>query len=123
MPTYPLTLPASPKPRKARISLETKAAVSESPLTGSEQVYDWGVDRWHIALEYPPVPESAVAAWHAFFRDLRGRVGTFNFNLDGYVKSSPGPGTRAFRALDNMQGWDVESARLYGFTLEAREVV
>jgi len=119
----PFALPAAPPPARARVSLETRAAVSESPLTGDEQVCDWGVARWHIMLQYPPVAEASAAAWHTFFRGIRGRVGTFSFDLDTYVKHSPGPGTRVFRLLDNTQGWDIATARHYGFTLEAREVI
>jgi len=123
MPTYPLTLPASPAPARARVSLETRAAVFEPALTGDEGVRDWGVDRWYIMLQYPPVPEASAAAWHEFFRDIRGRVGTFTFDLDTYVRDSPAPGARVFRLLDSMQGWDVETARHYGFAIEAREVI
>lgn len=123
MPTYPLTLPPSPVARAVRVDIERKAAVSESPLTGQEQVFDWGVSVWHLTLEFPPVREADVAAWHQFFYDLRGRVGTFSFDLTRYVKSTPAPGVVLFRVVDSMQGWDVSLAKNYGFAITARQAL
>lgn len=98
-------------------------AVAESPFTFQQQVHAYAGKRWRIQLEYPPVKESAVATWHQFFFDSNGQEGTFTFDLNTYVKTSPAPGTKTFRLDSNVQGWDVERARMYGFTIEAVEVV
>lgn len=118
------TLPTSPKPRRADCRRVYAQGRARSPFTLQAQTQDWGGNAWKIVLEYPPIKEANVAAWHQFFEDMNGLQGTFTFNLDTYVKSTPAPGTKTFQFLDgaNEQGWTVERARMYGIVIEAIEV-
>jgi len=76
-PSYPLTLPSTPAFSKARWSLKRVTAVSESPFTGQQQVYDYGYALWTAALTLPPMLRADAANWEAFMMKLHGRTGTF----------------------------------------------
>ena len=76
-PSYPLTLPASPAFRSSRWTLKRVTAVSESPFTGQQQVYDYGYALWTVTLTLPPMLRPDAANWEAFMMKLHGRVGTF----------------------------------------------
>ena len=76
-PSYPLTLPSAPAFQKARWSLKRVTAVSESPFTGQQQVYDYGYAPWTATLSLPPMLRADAANWEAFMMKLHGRVGTF----------------------------------------------
>ena len=76
-PSYPLTLPSAPAFQKARWSLKRVTAVSESPFTGQQQVYDYGYALWTATLTLPPMLRAEAANWEAFMMKLHGRVGTF----------------------------------------------
>ncbi len=76
-PTYPLTLPTTPAFSKARWSLKRVTAVSESPFTGQQQVFDYGYALWQAVLTLPPMMRSDAANWEAFMMKLHGRKGTF----------------------------------------------
>jgi hypothetical protein len=76
-PSYPLTLPSAPAFQKARWSLKRVTAVSESPFTGQQQVYDYGYALWTATLTLPPMLRADAANWEAFMMKLHGRVGTF----------------------------------------------
>ena len=65
-PTYPLTLPTTPAFAKARWSLKRVTAVSESPFTGQQQVFDYGYALWQAVLTLPPMMRSDAANWEAF---------------------------------------------------------
>jgi hypothetical protein len=117
------TLPTSPKPRRARVERISAVAATQSPFSFQQQVHVHAGKAWKITLEYPPVKEASVASWHQFFYDCNGMEGTFTFDLTTYVKSTPAPGTLTFRLVSNQQGWDIERARLYGFVVEALQVV
>lgn len=76
-PSYPLTLPSAPAFSKARWSLKRVTAVSESPFTGQQQVFDYGYALWTANLSLPPMLRPDAANWEAFMMKLHGRVGTF----------------------------------------------
>ncbi len=76
-PTYPLTLPTSPAFSKARWTLKRATAISESPFTGQQQVFDYGYALWQAVLTLPPMMRSDAANWEAFMMKLHGRKGTF----------------------------------------------
>ena len=76
-PSYPLTLPSAPAFSKSRWTLRRVTAVSESPFTGQQQVYDYGYALWTASLTLPPMLRADAANWEAFMMKLHGRVGTF----------------------------------------------
>jgi hypothetical protein len=118
------TLPSSPKPRRADCRRVYAQARARSPFTFQRQTQVYSGKLWKIVLEFPPIKESAVAAWHQFFEDMNGLQGTFTFDLNTYVKSTPAPGTVTFEFPDGAteQGWSIERARLYGIVIEAIQV-
>jgi len=76
-PSYPLTLPSAPAFKKSRWTLRRVTAVSESPFTGQQQVFDYGYALWTANLTLPPMLRADAANWEAFMMKLHGRVGTF----------------------------------------------
>ena len=76
-PTYPLTLPSAPAFTTSRWTLKRVTAVSESPFTGQQQVYDYGYALWTASLTLPPMMRVQAAEWEAFMMKLHGRRGTF----------------------------------------------
>lgn len=76
-PTYPLTLPTAPAFSKARWTLKRATALSESPFTGQQQVFDYGYALWTATLTLPPMMREQAANWEAFMMKLHGRKGTF----------------------------------------------
>lgn len=76
-PTYPLTLPTAPAFSKARWTLKRATAMSESPFTGQQQVFDYGYALWTATLTLPPMMREQAANWEAFMMKLHGRKGTF----------------------------------------------
>lgn len=76
-PTYPLTLPTAPAFSQARWTLKRATAMSESPFTGQQQVFDYGYALWTATLTLPPMMREQAANWEAFMMKLHGRKGTF----------------------------------------------
>lgn len=76
-PSYPLTLPSAPAFQKASWSLKRVTAMSESPFTGQQQVFDYGFALWQATLTLPPMLRPEAALWEAFMMKLHGRLGTF----------------------------------------------
>ena len=76
-PTYPLTLPTAPAFTRSRWTLKRATAMSESPFTGQQQVFDYGYALWTATLSLPPMMREQAAEWEAFMMKLHGRKGTF----------------------------------------------
>lgn len=79
MPSFPLSLPASPKPREITWKPISLVSVASSPFTGKEQVYAHPGQWWEISFELPPLSEAEAAEWAAMLLRLNGREGSFNF--------------------------------------------
>lgn len=80
MPTFPLTLPTSSKPRELTWQQVSRVAVSASPFTGQEQVHVHPGQWWEISFELPPLGAADAAEWSAMMLRLNGREGTFYFS-------------------------------------------
>tara|TARA_R100000742_G_C4278872_1_gene102322 strand:- start:562 stop:1194 length:633 start_codon:yes stop_codon:yes gene_type:complete len=76
-PTYPINHPTTPNFKTARWQLSRQIAVSESPYSGVQQVYEYDYALWGATLSLPPMRREQAGAWTAFFATLHGRKGTF----------------------------------------------
>ena len=76
-PTYPINHPTAPNFKTARWQLSRQVAVSESPYSGVQQVYEYDYALWGATLSLPPMRREQAGAWTAFFATLHGRKGTF----------------------------------------------
>lgn len=121
MPTFPVSFPAL-WPAHVNARKLRSQAISRSPLTFVEQVYDHGGRAWAIDVEMQPMSQADAATFGAFLDSLDGMVGTFNFNLDPWVLGTA-PGTKVFRFTQPDFGWSSEMAVRFGFTFTAEEVV
>ncbi len=72
-----ITMPSSPSFTQSEWGLRTSAAVSESPFTGHQQVYEYDRALWYAVLSLPPMRREQAVEWQAFLLKLRGRANTF----------------------------------------------
>ena len=76
-PSYPLTLPTATGIKTQNWKLERIVAVTESPFTNQQQVFEHDGAQWSATMTLPPMKKDNASIWLAFFLSLRGRRGTF----------------------------------------------
>ena len=77
MPTYPLTIPASPNIQEFSIRPLRAVGVSRSPFTFAQQVFDHGGAIWQGEVKLPAMRPATAKAWEVFLLQCRGASGTF----------------------------------------------
>ncbi|MDP1580653.1 MAG: hypothetical protein Q8M02_10260 [Candidatus Didemnitutus sp.] len=121
---FPLAFPTAIFPANVRVTRRTAAQVSESPTSYTQQVSVSPGERWEIDVTMQKMGVADAAAFTQFFYDLRGRVGTFTFDLTPHCPGlSPAPGAVTFRLSEQNPGWDSTLAREFGFTFSAVEAL
>jgi len=95
-PTYPLTFPTVTGVQTQRFSLVRTVAVSASPFTGQEQVFQHEGEYWTTQIKLPPMLKDNAAVFLAFLLQLRGRRGTFSIG-DQDRKTIQGTATGTIR--------------------------
>lgn len=75
--SYPLTFPSGIIPNRFRVQSRSAVAVSQSPYSGAQQVYDWGGQWWEFEFGFPPLKAADASEVIAFLLKLNGREGTF----------------------------------------------
>ena len=76
-PSYPLTFPTVSGVQTQSFSLVRNVAVSTSPFTGQDQVFQHEGEFWATQIKFPPMLKDKAATIIAFLLQLRGRRGTF----------------------------------------------
>ena len=76
-PSYPLTFPTVSGITTQTFSLVRNVAVSTSPFTGQDQVFQHEGEFWTTQVTFPPMLKDKAATIIAFLLQLRGRRGTF----------------------------------------------
>ena len=124
MPSYPLTYPTGIGcyPAKVRPRRERAQAVFDNDFNLKSQVQDFGVKRYLIDVELQPMDRSDAATFESWLESLNGMVGTFNFDLNPWVRGST-PGTKVFRLSSPHDSWDADLAIVFGFNFSAFEVL
>ncbi len=123
MPAYPLPLPTNIFPENVHILRHVVAAVSESPFTLQQQVYQFPGKRWEIEVTIQPMPAVEAQLWTQFFYDLEGRVGTFSMNMTPHCPGlNPAPGVKNFRLVED-SGWESRLATEFSFSFRAVEAL
>ena len=75
---YPLSIPVGHHTaQKSKLTAWTRVALSESPFTGSQQVYQWPGEGWKLDFSLRPMKAADAEPWIAFLLALRGMSGTF----------------------------------------------
>jgi len=77
MTSFPATMPATPAPAKIKMTLDDAVAVSESPFSFAQQVYEHQGQRFKADVTLPVMRPATAQPWLGFFASLRGRRGTF----------------------------------------------
>lgn len=75
--SFPISMPTSPGFLRFRMAPESVIAMSESPFTLDQQVYEHAGQRWAAEITLPRMKRDKAAPWIAFFLKLNGRRGTF----------------------------------------------
>ena len=112
-PSYPLTLPTATGITTQNFSLLRVVAVTESPFTKLEQVYEHEGSQWKATVTLPPMLKTNASIWLAFLMSLRGQRGTFKLG-DQDRKTIQGTATSTI--LVNGAGQVGNSINLDGFT-------
>jgi hypothetical protein len=89
--SFPLSAPDM-NVRQFSLIAQNQTAVSTSPFTGQQQVYEWPGEFWLLKVSLPPMKRADAEQWIAFLTSLRGSSGTFYFG-DPYGKTPQGVAT------------------------------
>lgn len=111
--TYPLRMPELPGFREISWGSDSVVAVTESPFTYAQQVYEWPGQRWKCAIRLPAMRLELARRWLAFFGMLNGQSGTFYLSDSKFARRSAGDnlgdpeldGSHATGALVKSKGW------------------
>ena len=76
-PSYPLTLPTATGIKTQNWGLKRVVAMTQSPFTLQQQVYQHSGEQWKTTMSLPPMLKDNASVWLAFFMQLRGMRGTF----------------------------------------------
>jgi len=95
MPTYPLTMPSNVPIISARIRMVRSTTIAASPFTGKRQAGEQAFAAWAIQFTLPELDAPEAVDWRVFALELRGRYGTFKFNIPNYTAPTSGYGGAA----------------------------
>ena len=118
-PSYPLTLPTVTGVTTQNWGMERVVAVTESPFTNQEQVFEHEGAQWKATFTLPPMKKESAAVWLAFLMSLRGRRGTFKIG-DQDRKTIQGTATGTVRVNGAAQTGN--AINLDGFTASRANV-
>jgi len=121
-----ITPPTGFSIRAANGGYEYAQGVATDPYTLKTLVHDFGGKRKRITIQVPPITEAAASAWTEFFEDLNGMVNTFNLDVDKGLQTIFPHITDtsvAFRLAEPNIRWDIDTAKFFGFSFDAIEVI
>jgi len=76
-PSYPLTLPTATGFTTQNFGLRRVVALTSSPFTAQQQVYQHQGEQWKATFTLPPMLKNNASIWLGFLLQLRGVRGTF----------------------------------------------
>ena len=118
-PSYPLTLPTATGITTQNWGLNRVVAVTESPFTLQQQIFEHEGSQWRCTMTLPPMKKDKASIWLAFFMSLRGRRGTFKLG-DQDRKTIQGTATGTVRVNGASQTGN--QVALDGFTASRSNV-
>ena len=118
-PSYPLTLPTVTGVTTQNFGLTRSVAISISPFTKQEQVFQHEGEQWKATFTLPPMKKEKAAVWLAFLMSLRGRRGTFKI---GDQDRKTIQGTATGTVLVNGASQTGNAINLDGFTASRANV-
>lgn len=75
--SYPLSLPSNRQISRVRLTTTDIVAISQSPFSGSQQVYRYTGQFWEADITLRPMNRDEAEYWIAFLLKLNGAYGTF----------------------------------------------
>lgn len=75
--TYPLALPSNRQIASVRFLSNDSIAISQSPFSGSQQVYKYSGQFWEADITLRPMTRDEAEYWISFLLKLNGAYGTF----------------------------------------------
>ena len=118
-PSYPLTLPTVTGITTQNWGMERVVAVTESPFTNQEQIFEHEGAQWKATFTLPPMKKESASIWLAFLMSLRGRRGTFKI---GDQDRKTIQGTATGTVLVNGASQTGNAINLDGFTASRANV-
>lgn len=123
MPAFPIDYPSAVGlfPAKVRWRRVRAQAAFENELTLQSQVQIFAAKVYAIDIELQRMDRGDAATLDAWLDSLNGREGTFNFDLDPWVRGAL-PGIRVFRLASPDDEFDCDLAVDFGCAFSAMEV-
>jgi len=118
-----ISLPATYDVRAASGGYLFSQGVAVCPYSQQRLVQDFGGKARVVEIQVPPLSESDADDWTEFFEDLDGCNNTFNLDLTDIFPHSTGATSVPFRLKEPNIRWSVNTAKVFGFSFEAVEVV
>jgi hypothetical protein len=75
--TYPLQLPSNRQIARVRLTSTDIVAISQSPFSGAQQVYQYTGQFWEADVTLRPMNRDEAEYWISFLLKLNGSFGTF----------------------------------------------
>lgn len=116
-----IPIPTSPGFSGAKATVRSNSALAVSPYNGTQQAYRWGPSLRIVEFTLPPMIETDADNWTDFFEKLEGMTNTFTADLTQAFPHDTGADSVQMRLMSNDVGWDVDTAKHYGFTFTAME--
>lgn len=118
-----ISLPTDYNVRAAKGGYVFSQGVAVCPYSQQRLVQDFGGKARVVEIQVPPLSETDADDWTEFFEDLDGCNNTFNLDLTGIFPHSSSATSVAFRLAEPNIQWDVNTAKIFGFSFNAIEVV
>jgi hypothetical protein len=83
----PIEMPERPAAREFSWIQESAVALSQSPMSLTEQRYVWPGQRQSVIIKLPPMSIQDGEAWQAFFSRLNGAEGSFCVRDSSFLQS------------------------------------
>ena len=89
----PIQFPSTIKAKQHDLRMVRSVAMTESPFTYDQQVYDFGGARWEMDIVFPRLTVDDARTLQAFLISLKGMYGTFYYGSEAWIQSVSQPTT------------------------------
>lgn len=118
------TMPATPSAKTIEFTEQNAVAVSVSPFTGQQQIYDWSASWMEASITMPTMFLATAQPWIDFLRACRGQACVFQLPafLAARVPSGAVPGLY-WRLKNNAAKWSISPGDIVGMQFDIREAI
>lgn len=106
-----------------KVVLERSQGATVCPYSLKTLVQSFGGRRYSVEIQVPPLKAAQAQAWSKFFHDMNGQINTFDLNIAPHVPHLFNPTVRPFRLAGPATSTSHMQPFIFGFSLQAVEVV